>query len=93
MKSRSLTYCSVHSSFLVFTNLLVIARHGYIAMTGCFFVSKDQVQHKGHSSWFFSAIRHALSAPELHETLSSGISFIVSSIVFKDFLHSNHLLN
>ena len=32
MKSRSLTYCSVHSSFLVFTNLLVIARHGYIAI-------------------------------------------------------------
>ena len=63
MKSRSLTYCSVHSSFPVFTNLFTLARHDYIVMTGCFFVSKGQVQHKGRSSWSFSAIRQSMHFP------------------------------
>gem|GEM_PF-4036449 len=49
-------YQSKRGGFLVFTNLLVIARHGYMTMTSYFLVRKDRAQHKRRSPWSFSAI-------------------------------------
>ena len=37
--SHHRAYRSVHGGFLVFINVLVIARHGYVTMTGYFFYS------------------------------------------------------
>ena len=39
MSSYKYRYRSVHGGFLVFINVLVIARHGYVTMTGYFFYS------------------------------------------------------